>query len=171
MVVSPFFFAINQARIASRSLNERSLSPGGKYQIKILGDALIKYANNHNGHLPDAEQWCDALIKDNNELKQEDFRHPLYKKLSLGTCNFAFHKNVSNMSLADIPPDVILIFEADGSWNLSGGPELLQTRYRSFGFLSMFLASGDICQWWLCRDIRKGLVPDVICDTTPQWQP
>jgi hypothetical protein len=170
MVVSSFFFAGHQAYIASRSRNEFILSFGGKHQIKILGEALIKYANNHDGYLPDAEQWCDALLKDSNTLKKDDFRHPKFEELGLGTCNFAFNKNVSNMRLSDIPNDMILIFEADGSWNLAGGPELLQTRYRYFGCLNMFLVNGDICQLYLCRDIRKGLAPDVICDITPCWK-
>ncbi|MHC4638020.1 MAG: hypothetical protein ACYTBP_11980 [Planctomycetota bacterium] len=94
----------------------------GDMKLSKLGKAVIQYANNHDGYLPDANEWCDLLIENNPALKREDFMHPFIKGFE---CNFAFNKNLDGLKLEDVPNDVVLLFLADGDWNLSGGPELL----------------------------------------------
>jgi hypothetical protein len=108
----------------------------GYIRIANIGASLIRYSNNHDGYLPDANQWCDLLIENDSMLKKEDFKHPYIKGFE---CNFAFNKNLSGLRIYDIPSDVVLVFNADGGWNLNGTEELLKDR----GMLRNYILLAD----------------------------
>ena len=97
----------------------------GKYNLRVLDRTIKEYAKDHNGYLPVANHWCDLLLEQNKSLSRNNFKHPRARG---GACNFAFNKNLSNRRLADVHPNVVLIFEADGEWNLTGTTELLKER-------------------------------------------
>lgn len=125
----------------------------GLYNLELLGNELIRYAKDNNDCLPVAEKWCDLLMEHNKALTKENFRHPqpeIFKGMFnfKGECQFAFNKSLSGKKLADIPPDVVLIFEADGPWNMAGGPELLATRYREKGYLTVLFADLTTADYW-----------------------
>jgi len=145
----------------------------GTYNLHILGKELVKYAEKHDGYLPVANHWCEELLKNNLKLSEANFRHPQSRIVGLkGECHFAFNRNLSEMRLADIPGDVVLVFEADGSWNLNGTEELLKTRYREQGFITIFIANGKMLDYWFYKsairkfDKRRGMYYE-----KPRWKP
>ncbi len=145
----------------------------GLHNLEILGTELADYAKDHNGYLPVADSWCDELMKHNPELSRENFLHPQHPSLPKenykftipekfsyifnfkGQCQFAFNKNLSGMRLDDIPEDVVLIFEADGAWNLNGTSELLKTRYGE-DYVSVYYPNGKVHDYWFYEGgVRK----------------
>lgn len=115
---------VSHARWRSR----RTITVNGKLMIKNFGNFINEYAEK-NGHMPDADHWCDSLVN-----------HPLAGSLRVVKssfniagdpdieCNFAFNKNLSNLSIDGLSDNVVVLFEADGELNLSGGPELINTK-------------------------------------------
>jgi hypothetical protein len=97
---------------------------GYKRLIK-LHESLLEYSRKHKGYLPNANNWCDLLLNNDNNLSKEDFVNPYIGEFE---CNFAFNKNLSGLKLSEMPKNIVLLFEADGDWNLNGGPELLKER-------------------------------------------
>lgn len=98
---------------------------GGLVYIERLAKATIEYATSHNGYFPDANDWSDSLIQFKRGLSRADFKHPSLKGARY---TFAFNKDVAGHRLVDLPKDVVLLFEAEGPWNLHGGQELLLPR-------------------------------------------
>jgi hypothetical protein len=98
---------------------------GGHRRLYRLGRLVIEYSKDHNGYLPVASEWCDLLMEYDKGLSRGEFKHPLLKH---SACNFAFNKNLDGLLLSDIPGEVVLLFEADGDWNLAGTTELLKQR-------------------------------------------
>jgi hypothetical protein len=98
---------------------------GGLDRLEQLGKSVIEYSKDHNGYMPAVNQWCDLLMDYDKRLSRDDFKRPLLKH---SACNFAFNKNLDGLRLSDIPGEVVLLFEADGDWNLGGTAELLKQR-------------------------------------------
>jgi len=154
--VVPMYFIVG-VWLGSKARAELGAAHVGTYNLRILGKEMIKYSENHNGYLPVDDQWCDALMKNNLKLSEANFRHPQSRIVGLkGECHFAFNRSLSGMRLADIPGDVVLVFEADGDWNLNGTDELLKTRYREQGYITIFFANGKMSDYWFYKSaIRK----------------
>lgn len=127
------------------------------YNMELLAKELEKYAQNHNGYLPNADNWCDVLMEQNQELTVENFRHPQVDLLKLkGKCHIAYNRALSGKLIADISPDTVLLFEADGDWNLNGTADLLNNRYGEALFASILLVDGSTHSYWFDkRAIRK----------------
>jgi len=136
---------------------EREKSNTGTYNLRLLGKTLRQYARDHDGFLPPACEWCDKLINYDDNLTRENFKHPKPDRYELkGDCHFALNKNLSGLQLADIQDDVVLLFEADGPWNLNGTSELLQTRYREKGYITMLFADQTTGDYWFYKQaVRK----------------
>ena len=124
----------------------------GEYNLRLLGEYLINYTSINDGKLPLATSWCDSLIDFSSDINKENFQHPKKNELSLGECNFAFNKKLSGLSLDSISPDTILIFEADGEWNLNGTGELLQSRYSKNGYISVLYVNQEMRNYWFYKD-------------------
>ena len=97
----------------------------GLNQIEELGRAMGEYEKAHGGYFPDANRWCDELLKECKWLNRDYFVHPLRKH---DICSFAFNRALSGLSIGKIDPNTVLLFEAEGSWNLNGGQEMLKQR-------------------------------------------
>lgn len=79
-----------------------------------------------NNQLPRSSNWCNALIEyyeENGRPKTHIFQIP---QLPDNECHFAFNRNLSLLLKEDLPGNLVLVFEADGALNLSGGSELLE---------------------------------------------
>jgi hypothetical protein len=101
--------------------------------LKALCTSFMCYANDNNDYLPDAQRWSDILI-------EEDWLYP--ENFVDGKTKYAMNINASGMKASDLPEDMVLLFEAKGPKNLSGGPELIMAqKYRwpgcavQFGFI------------------------------------
>jgi hypothetical protein len=90
-----------------------------------LRNGLMVYAAGHNGRLPSADSWCDAVLQGDRSLSKKDFRFPGIRLVDCD-CMVAFNSNLAGLPLATISDDAILLFEAYGPWNVSGAADLLR---------------------------------------------
>lgn len=135
-------FIIVQVELTARARQKVVLVHSGLKTLEALDNTLRNYERT-NGHLPDADRWCDSLLEYDSSLSKESFIHPGAKVLKLkGECHFAFNKNLSGVKLSDAGPEAILLFWADGSWNLNGEAELLEPEIGKYGYIFITLANG-----------------------------
>lgn len=87
--------------------------------MKGLATSLMCYASENNDYLPDASRWSDILI-------EEGWLHPEY--FVNGETKHAMNIKASGMKVSELPKDMVLLFEARGTKNLSGGPELIKAQ-------------------------------------------
>ena len=124
----PFFLVTATVICTNRDRAEREKTSKGRG----IALAIVEYAKNHNGYLPDANQWCDLLIEYHKKLPKDDFKYNpekykfKYDSSKEGVCNYAFNRNVSDLRLSDVPYNTVLVFESKGNWNLSGTEELFK---------------------------------------------
>jgi len=85
-----------------------------------IGKAMIVYANDNDGKYPTPDGWCDLLIE-YADVTEKMF---ICRGAGEGPCNYAMNANIEELGI-EAPPDMVLIFESQPGWNLSGGPELL----------------------------------------------
>jgi len=86
--------------------------------MRILGRAMLMYANDNNSQYPTADKWCDLLIEYDTDNKEQLFK---CKGAGKGRCHFAINPYCSPNS----PNDIVLLFETKGGWNQYGSTELL----------------------------------------------
>lgn len=102
--------------------SRKAISGSMLIQIREVGNSINQYSKKYN-HMPEAFWWCDLLIDDPNVgISKHDFH---VGQLPLIECNFAFNKKLSSLPVDGLPGNVVVLFEADGELNLSGGPELI----------------------------------------------
>ena len=89
----------------------------------ILRNALRDYADERDGQLPPASDWCDVLIKEEGISPQVFVCQNSNTKL--GQSSYALNKNVVGMKFRHIPHNTVVLFEATPGWNQVGGPELV----------------------------------------------
>ena len=106
-------------------------------RMVTLSSATQKYCEQNEGYLPDAEVWCDQLLKSVKNVKgfstgtfsgryrgtksglnkdNQDFVRSLGEKRS----GFAFNKNLDEFRISDINRKTVLLFETDLGWNQNG---------------------------------------------------
>ena len=106
-----------------------SPSPGRVCGINVsgLGKALHIYAGDYDDQYPTAEKWCDLLIAylavSPKQLvcKGSDAK--------IGESSYAFNKNLIGKKPAEVPPDVVVLFETNFGKNPAGREEKLGSRY------------------------------------------
>ena len=100
----------------TRELARRAVCGGN---LKDLGTAMHRYANDNNQNYPPVNKWCDFLIQ-SGYISEKEFKCIGDKN---GPCSYAINPNTEPNS----PNDVVLLFETTGGWNQVGGPEILST--------------------------------------------
>jgi hypothetical protein len=92
--------------------------------------AIHIYEQAHDGRLPVVGKWCDLLLESDANLSVSAFKCPAARD---GPCTYAFNKNLDGRRLSDVndPAQVVLLFETEAGWNLSGGEESVKTRHES----------------------------------------
>ena len=144
------------------------------YNMELLREGLKKYAQSHNGILPDASSWCDNLMNDAPTLTVENFRHPQPNLIKLKhECHIAFNNNLSGKSLDDLPGDVVLLFEADGEWNLNGTGLLLTSPYGEKRFVRILFVDGSTANYWYDQKGVRKFDPSGkhMYHESPRWSP
>ena len=158
ILISPLVVIQTEIFISSpKHREEMKKTHSTLYNMELLAKELEKYDQSHNGYLPDANQWCDILMKENPELTVENFRHPQVDLIKLkGKCHIAFNKELSGILFSSISPDTILLFEADGDWNLNGTTQLLRKPYGEKIFKRILTKDDKDYAYWDYEDaIRK----------------
>ena len=93
---------------------------------KQLALAVMIYSSDHTNHLPSAANWCDAIKP--TAGSEKIFKCPAVNSTS--RCDYAFNAKLDGMGTGKVNPQTVLIFESNGGWNASGGPELLPAKAR-----------------------------------------
>lgn len=86
-----------------------------------LGKAIFAYADKNDGRFPTGSQWCDLLLE-HTDVSEEDF---ICGDSFWPVFSYGFNKNLDGLSIYDVHPETVLLFEVKGGRNVSGGPELM----------------------------------------------
>lgn len=115
--------------------------------LQGLGNAMIVYANDYDGQLPPADQWCDLLISE-TDVYPGSLICPDSDAVE-GESSYAININAAGKKLDELPADMVLLFETElgkeegprteiiearanspvypKRWNQAGGPEIMST--------------------------------------------
>lgn len=116
--------------------------------LKQLGMAMLQYAQNHDGHMPPAYRWNEAL--------SPYIHKPLFARISKTfICpaagdrknpSYAMNRRLDRISFTDIesPTDTVLLFDSVPGKNQAGGPELLPNPSRHNGCYDICFADGHV---------------------------
>lgn len=110
-------------------------------EVTKLGSIIREYARGHDGHLPPAANWCDALAQfDPNATDYLACRAlDLFDRGPKNLSTLALNTNVKGRRLADVPPDVVLLFGTNPAQNPVGDRKLLTAdEYEGKGALVLF---------------------------------
>ena len=110
--------------------------------LKQLGLAVRLYSNDNKDKFPIAAKWCDTIQPDVGG-QTSVFQCPSDRGAQ---CTYAFNARLSGMEEGKISPNTVMIFESQGGWNLSGGPELMIKQPRHGNTFSVCLADGSVQQ-------------------------
>jgi len=91
--------------------------------LKSLGLSFKLYADDFDDSLPSVESWCDALGK---YMLPEHLICP-GSNAKKDQSSYAMNEFLDGKKLAELPPDLVLLFESKPGWNKTGGPEILTT--------------------------------------------
>ena len=115
--------------------------------LKILHQAMAKYAERNEGRLPANENWCGAILGMAQELQQSpDYHGSMFQcpsSMESFESSYAFNAELGGRKLVDLPRDTVLLFEITGGWNVTGGAESLLRNPRHNGAL-VCLVDGSI---------------------------
>ena len=90
--------------------------------IRGIAVALKVYENDYKT-LPPLDKWCDELIE-KADCGPRQFLGFIDREE--GVCGYALNENLKGLKPSELEDKVVLVFEAKGPWNLSGGPELMK---------------------------------------------
>ena len=143
------FIAIISLIFLGPTLRHMEKKKALSYRMEVLYSSLCKYAELHNGQLPNADTWCDELIEVDKNISKDTFRKG--GSDDTNSCHIAFNNNLSNTRLSDLSPNTVILFGAEGNWNLNGSEEQI-IEARSIPYL---LANGTAIICWLEGKIYK----------------
>jgi hypothetical protein len=93
------------------------------FNLNALGYTLKKYGEEHYGRVPHTINWCDELITFDSNSSDEMRKG--WVKNDEGLSEFALNANLSKLKLAEVPKDMVFIFETKLARNPAGGAELI----------------------------------------------
>ena len=108
---------------------ERGIQMKCHVGLKSLGLSFKLYTDDFDGSLPNIESWCDALGK---YILPEHLICP-GSNAKEGQSSYAMNEYLDGKKLAELPPDLVLLFECKPGWNKAGGSEILTTEYHYEG--------------------------------------
>jgi prepilin-type processing-associated H-X9-DG protein len=113
-------------------------------QMKQLAMGVRLYANDNKDTLPPADAWCDAVQSYVGGSQTFQCKADTSGRRS----SFAFNKNVAGRKEAEVDPRTVLLFEvaSGGSWNVSGGRELMMPQSRHGQTVVVGFADGSVQQ-------------------------
>ena len=109
--------------------------------MKQLGLAVRTYAVDHNGQLPPAATWCDAIQSRVGSPKV--FQCPSEPERR---CSYAFNAKLDGKKDSEINPQTVLLFESDAGWNGTGDADNLKPHSHSGRIVIVALADGAVMQ-------------------------
>lgn len=108
--------------------------------LKQLALGGMMYANDNKDRFPADANWCDLLGK--YVPNAHTFQCPAAN--SNQRCHYAFNAKLAGVETKNVtsPAQTVLIFETDGGWNVSGGPDLTLSRPRHPNAIGLVFADG-----------------------------
>lgn len=143
----------------------RAISCNMLLKIKNIRSMVNEYSEKYD-RMPDADSWCGSLIENSGKIGEGYFHIGQLPEIE---CNFAFNENISNLPVVkDLPGNVVLLFEAEGDLNLSGGPELISNElakdkyflFKKQKFIYILFVDGTIVKYRLRDCAIAKYVPD-----------
>ena len=121
-----------------------------------LAQLLYRYADSHQDQLPPLDQWCDTLKQLYPQDAKGVFACPADPNAQ---CSYALNSALKDCRLKELPPEMVLIFESQPGWNLSGQANLMSNKnHQGYGCNVIFV------------DLHAELVPPERF-TKLHWQP
>ncbi len=108
--------------------------------LKSLYVSFTLYAEEFDGKLPSIESWCDALGK---YMVPESLICPS-SNAKEGQSSYAMNEYLDGKKRAELPPDLVLLFECEPGWNKAGGPEMLTTKHYEGKACNVLFTDGDL---------------------------
>jgi hypothetical protein len=129
--------------------------------IRDIELMLSMYANDNEGYLPDKENWCDLILPYKGELegKNNIFKCPNdpLGPSSYAPCSYALNSAVSGRKFEDLPDNMVIVFESQSGWNLSGGKELINFRNHPMHDTCSILTQNGVKQALSAEEIAKDM--------------
>jgi prepilin-type processing-associated H-X9-DG protein len=106
--------------------------------LKRLHVALLVYAEEHDGKLPDAANWCDAI--------QKQVPERLTFRCATSGGQYRFNRNLSGIALSRVAhaESTVLLFESNGGWNASGAAADLPAKPTHRGGCNVLFVDGHV---------------------------
>jgi len=139
LLLLPFILAAMLLPALAKA-KERAQSIQCMNNLRQLALATQAYAAEHDGHLPSATNWCDAIKP--NVGTEKNFKCP--GAPAMDRCDYAFNSNLDGLEEKDISRYTVLYFETDDGWNAHGGPELLPRKWRHNNSIVVAFADGHV---------------------------
>jgi prepilin-type processing-associated H-X9-DG protein len=111
--------------------------------VKVLSTYVLQQADDNQNHFPAATNWCDVLLQSHTGLTSI-FHCPA--DFSGGRCSYAFNAQLAGAEVGKVNPSTVMIFEAAGGWNTSGGREFMLSKPRHGQFVVVGFADGSVEQ-------------------------
>jgi len=112
--------------------------------LRQVGFAVMLYADDHNGRLPRAANWCDAIGHRMAHIAkplQEVLTCPSLPRGEIG--GYAFNSALSGAKWpGTVPSRTVVGFESSPGWNVHGGSKLLLKEPRHNNRLSFLFEDG-----------------------------
>ncbi|MFZ0827087.1 MAG: DUF4190 domain-containing protein [Verrucomicrobiia bacterium] len=140
LLMIPLFAAMLLPALAAAKQKAQSINCVNN--VKQLSLAMRMYVDNNQNHYPATTNWCDAIQPEVGTPKA--FHCPA--DLSGGRCSYAFNARLSGVEEGKVAPNTVVIFEANGGWNVSGGPELMLAKPRHRRVFVVGFADGHVEQ-------------------------
>jgi hypothetical protein len=138
-VLTFFLFSIGWAIVQPALLNAKKLSERllCESHIKGLSSALRMYANENNGQYPTPEKWSELLLEHSGSFNENAF---WCRKEPKGSFSYAINKCLYQIELNEVPPEMVLLFEADLGCNGAGGPNDVVLRHKRDNQLGCYIS-------------------------------
>jgi prepilin-type processing-associated H-X9-DG protein len=94
--------------------------------LKGLAAAMVVYGSQFDDKYPTPDRWCDLLIE-HAKLTPKHFVCPASDARE-GESSYALNDHIGDKSFAEMPPDVVVLFETNSGKDASGRQELLRNR-------------------------------------------
>jgi len=153
LVLLPLFAALLLPALAQAKQKAQSINCVNN--VKQLSLAMRIYAGDNQNHYPAATNWCDAILSDVGATNI--FHCPA--DLSGSHCSYAFNARLAGMEDGKADQNTVMLFEADGGWNVSGGRELILAKPRHGHWVAVGFADGHVEQ------VPESRLPDL------RWDP
>ena len=140
LLLLPIFAAMLLPALATAKQQAQSINCMSN--VKQLSLAVRMYTADNKDQYPPATNWCDALRSYAGTTNI--FHCPA--DLSGGRCSYAFNAQLAGAEDGKVNPNTVMIFEAAGGWNASGGRELLLTKPRHRRSVVVGFADGHVEQ-------------------------